>query len=395
MKERKCDMNKNQVTRRQFIQTSSVGTTALLVGARQAVSANDKVRLGFIGVGGRGTQLLKYCTRIPDYEFVAICDKRSERVERAVNISKSENQNPKSYTDFEKMLEQEQLDGVIVATEVGNHAEVVIPVLEAGLNCFSEKPIEANVEKVDQVVKAARKAKGIFQVGFQRRYNPTFHKTIEAAQSDLLGNITFLQGHWYFSGGVGGWVINVDMSGGKLVEQACHHMDVMTWVMNAHPVTCQAMGLVTQPKSSLPDRVTHYAEDHSSLNFQFPDGTVLTYTHFSFMPHQFFTEKLWVMKDEGLIDLPQGLVYRRKSGQETEPERIAKATDYYEGTYEELAAFADHIRRQEKPLSNVETARIATLTALMGHQAMYNRDRKQYEPSQITWEDLGTTTDLS
>ena len=76
-------MNKNQVTRRQFIQTSSVGTTALLVGARQAVSANDKVRLGFIGVGGRGTQLLKYCTRIPDYEFVAICDKRSERVERA------------------------------------------------------------------------------------------------------------------------------------------------------------------------------------------------------------------------------------------------------------------------------------------------------------------------
>ena len=60
-------MNKNQVTRRQFIQTSSVGTTALLVGARQAVSANDKVRLGFIGVGGRGTQLLKYCTRIPDY----------------------------------------------------------------------------------------------------------------------------------------------------------------------------------------------------------------------------------------------------------------------------------------------------------------------------------------
>ena len=138
-------------------------------------------------------------------------------------------------------------------------------------------------------------------------------------------------GHWHFSGGVGGWVINVDMSA-ETAEQACHHMDVMTRD-ECSSVTCRAMGLVTQPKSSLPDRVTHYAEDHSSLNFQFPDGTVLTYTHFSFMPHQFFTEKLWVMKDEGLIDLPQGLVYRRKSGQETEPERIAKATDYYEGTY--------------------------------------------------------------
>src|SRR5690606_4149158 len=121
------------------------------------------------------------------------------------------------YTEFEKLLEKENLDGCIVATEVGNHAKCVIPVLESGIHCFSEKPMESNVEKVDAIVKAARKAKGIYQVGFQRRYAPGFQEAIKFIHDGKLGKIRLMQGMWQWDWSVGGWVGDADMSGGELV----------------------------------------------------------------------------------------------------------------------------------------------------------------------------------
>ncbi len=386
-------MKRSNISRRNFVHTSTIAASALLMGQSQkAVSANEKVRVGFIGVGGRGTTLLKNVLRVPDYQVVSICDLRQERVDRAVEIARVEGQEPNPYNDFELMLENEELDACICATEVANHAKVVIPVLEAGLHCFSEKPMESTVEKVDAIVKAARKAKGIYQIGFQRRYNPVFHTTIKAAQDDTLGGITFLQGHWYFPWPVRGWVLDVDMSGGKLVEQACHHLDVFSWVQkNQNPVVCHAMGTITVDHEK---HYPHMAEDHSSLNYQFADGKILSYTHFSYMPEKFFAEKLWVMKDEGIVDLNKGLLYPNDA-KENDPEeiRIAAETDFYEGTYDQFVSFARHIRNNETPNNNVETGRVSTLMAIMGHQAMYNRNQASYEPSQIRWEDLGSTTD--
>lgn len=386
-------MNEQTPNRRTFVKQTSVAAMTALSASR-VIAANEKVRIAHIGLGGRGTTLLKNILRIPDFEIVALCDLRQDRLDRAMGVCGEEGRKPKTYTDFESMLEKEQLDGVICATEVANHAKVVIPVLEAGLNCFSEKPMDATVEKVDAIVKAARKAKGIYQVGFQRRYNPTFHEGIKLAQSNQYGDIMFLQGHWFFSGGMGngGWVRNVDMSGGKLVEQACHHMDVFTWVMNDHPIQCQAMGRITFDHIR---NVEHLSEDHSSLNFYFKNGVILSYSHFALLPPQFNNEKLWVMKKDGLLSLNEGIAFERKDPKTGDPKQYAEETDYYKGTYDEFVGFARHIRNGEKPLSNVETARISTLTALMGHQAMYNRAKQQYEPSMIEWKDIGTTTDLA
>ena len=383
-------MPKNQLTRREFIQTSTATTAALVLGdGKRAVAANDKLNLGFIGVGGRGTSLLKYATRIPDFNIVSICDLRPERRERGIAIAEEEDHKPTGYADFLKMYETERLDAVVVATEPANHGKCVIPALERGLNCFSEKPMDTTVEKVDALVRAARKAKGVYQVGFQRRYNPTFLTTIALAHSETFGRVTFLQGHWHFGGKPGGWVLDVDISGGRLVEQACHHLDIMTWVMKGHPLTCNAMGAATVPRTAPP---VHKSEDHSSLNFEFEGGVILSYTHFSCMPGVMQGEKLWAFKEEAVIDMAQGM---RHSIYVKGDERIAEATSYSQGEREQLECFARHIRNGETPNSNVETARISTLTALMGRKAMYNREKGQFEPSQITWKDVGTTTDLA
>ena len=380
-------MGDGRLDRRGFLKASTASTAALVMNTGvRAVAANDKINLGFVGVGGRGTSLFKYVCRIPDYRVAAVCDLRPERIERALGIAEEADQNPKSYNDYEKMLDTEKLDAVVVATEVANHGKCAIPALERGLHCFSEKPMDCTVEKVDAIVRAARKAKGIYQVGFQRRYNPTYLKAIDIAQSEEYGDITFLQGHWYFGGKPGAWILDVDMSGGRLVEQACHHMDVMTWVMQGPPLTCQAMGAVTVPRTAPP---VHLCEDHSTLQFEFPNGVILSYTHFSCMPRAMQGEKLWAFKEDAVIDMAQGMVHPIREG---EVKHVAESTNYYNGEREQLESFAKDMRTGQKPNSNVETARIATLTALMGHQAMYNRQKRKYEPSQITWEDIGSTT---
>jgi len=379
---------KNLIHRRNFMRTA--GAAALSAGVYNRVSgANDRVILGQIGAGGRGQTHLKILTHVEGVTMGAVCDLRDDRIEQAMNICQDFRPETKPYKDFRQMLEKEKLDGVIVATEVGNHAKCVIPVLEAGLNCFSEKPMDCTVEKVDQIVKAARKAKGIYQIGFQRRYAPGFQAAVKAVHDGIIGDITFLQGQWQWTWSVGGWVGDVDMSGGELVEQACHHMDVMQWVMKGqHPIRCAAMGNITRPTQTPPE---HNSEDHSAVMYEFPGGVIYSYTHVFYACEEFTGEKLWVYGQKGGVDLVQSVKYPRPNmGEKKQLGEPAPSWEY--GTPNELEAFLHHIRNNEKPLSNEETGRISTLISLMGRQAMYKRKTKTFEPAIVTWNELGSTT---
>ena len=373
------------------MQKSALGASALAVGmsgrARGAEGKKDEVVLAWVGVGGRGTTLLNKVLQLDGVRVGAVCDLKSDRVARAQRVAQKFQ--PKGYESFREMIEKEKLDGIVVATEVANHAKVVVPVLEAGIHCFSEKPMDATVENVDKITQAARKAKCLYQAGFQRRYSENFIKAMEKIHSGDLGKVTFLAGDWQFPSAVGGWVINVEISGGKLVEQACHHMDVMSWVMNnQHPLQCVGMGAITVEHPNPPK---YTAEDHSSVTFQYPGNVVFTYTHTSYAPQKWFAEKLWVYGEKWGIDLSKGELYT-PDGQTV---KLSEPSDYYVGTSEQLEDFADNIRTggKRKPNSNVETARVATLTAIMGHASFHNLATNTFEPRIIKWSDLGTTTD--
>ena len=380
-------MTQTSLSRRTFMQTTSAMAIALGT-PRKILGANDTIVLGVIGTGGRGRRLLKAITRIPAFRVGAVCDLIEDRMDLATEICEQYTPKVKKYTDFRRMLSREKLDACIVATEEGNHAKCVIPVLEAGLHCFSEKPTDVTVEKVDRVTLAARKAKGIYQIGFQRHYVPTFQKAIQHVHEGGVGKVTFMQGMWHWTGGVGGRYLDMDLSGSWFLAQACHHADVMAWVMNGPPLRCEAMGAITV---SHPDPPAHCAEDHSALIFQFPGNVLFSYTHLMYCCEEFTGEKLWVYAEKAGIDLPKGMKYPRPGM--GEPERLGEELpDWDAGTFKELEAFARHIRNNEKPLANAEVGRVSTLMGIMGGKAMYNRRKKTFESSIVTWEDLGSTT---
>ena len=377
--------------RRDFIRKSTIaGTSALWVGASSRIwGANDAVVLGMIGTGGRGQRLLKGLSNIPGYRVAAVCDLREDRVNRAREIGQETWPHINTYTDFHKLLEKEKIDACFIATEEGNHAKCVVPVLEAGLHCFSEKPVDITVEKVDLVVKTARKAKGIYQVGFQRRYVPGIRKAIDHVHDGKMGKVTFLQGMWQWTEGVSGRYLDMALSGCWFLAQACHHSDAMMWVMKDQPpLRCAAMGVITDQHENPP---AYCAEDHSALMFEFPGGVIYSYTHLMNCCQPFTGEKLWIYTEKGGIDLVTGIKYPRPGMGEPEPIG-EKSPDWDYGTYQELEAFAHHIRNHEKPLSNVETARLSTLMSILGWKAMYRWEKKKFEPSLVTWNDLGSTT---
>ncbi|MGI6456819.1 MAG: Gfo/Idh/MocA family protein [bacterium] len=378
-------MNRS-VNRRTFIKTTSIGASSLAFATRNhAVAANDEIVLGMIGTGGRGQRLLKAITNIPQYRVAALCDLREERVQQAAAICEQYKPAVTTYTDFRTMLEQEKLDACIVATEEGNHAKCAIPVLEAGLHCFSEKPVDTTVEKVQAVVKAATKARGIYQVGFQRRYVPSFQSCMKYIHEGQAGKVQFLQGMWQWMEGVGGRYLDLVESGGWFLAQACHHADVMSWVMQDQPpLRCSAMGAYLGSTTSLPEV---HSEDHAALMFEFPGKVIFSYTHIMNCCEPFSGEKLWVYAEKGGLDLRLGLHY--PLGTNPEPVQVGTGvTDWDEGTYEELEAFARHIQNHEQPLSNAHTASISTLIGIMGRKAMYNRRKNEFEPSVVTWEKL-------
>lgn len=379
------------VSRRSFL--AAAGASALAIGAPSRVlGANDEVVLGIIGTGGRGQTLLKQITNIPNARIAAICDLKEDRLNQAAEICADFKPAPKKYSKFEELLSKEKLDGCIVATEVGNHAKCVIPVLESGIPCFSEKPMDCSVEKVDAIVKAARKAKGFYQVGFQRRYAPAFQAGVGKIHEGAIGDVSFMQGCWHWEWEVGGgWVADIALSGGEIVEQACHHMDVMNWVMKGEkPLHCVAMGHISGEGRKL--KHEHESEDQSSVTFIYSNGAIFSYTHLFFLAEHFRDEKLVIHGKKGGIDLRGGKIYPRPKG---EPITFGEEITSWElGTDKELIAFVDQIRNNKKPLSDQETGRISTLMSLMAHKAMYDESKKLYEPKMVKWADLGTTTDL-
>jgi predicted dehydrogenase len=392
-----------KLSRRSFLKTSAAGASALafpsIVGPG-VLGKDDTVRIATIGCGGRGSRDMRALVAVPGARVIAVCELREERLKLAQEIAYTSKPTP--YKDYREMLDKEKPDGVTAIVEVQNHAKVVVPVLEMGFNCFSEKPLDNTVEKVDRMVETARKTGKWIQVGFQRRYIPGHRAVVEQIHKQELGKIYALQAHWHFSDAQG--PADADWDGGRLIEQAVHHMDVMNWVMNGqHPVRCVSIG--RPPLHGSNSKIAHLSEAGSATTFEFPGNVIFSYTHLMGVPgsigedegpsskpeeQNFINEKLWVFCEKGGYDITRGLRYVGKK-----KERVGKASQGYdEGTQEEWASFVDCIRTGRKPDSNHETARISTLMSLMGRQAMYDRESRSFTPRVTRWEDLGSKTDL-
>jgi predicted dehydrogenase len=192
-----------------------------------------------------------------------------------------------------------------------------------------------------------------------------------------IGQVLFLQA--YRNGGdlprKTPWYFDRTRSGDNIVEQACHIIDLMVWAAGSHPLRAYGSGGVNLFKNEPPGRTTM---DNYTVIFEFPDDIRLSFTQLYFDPPGFTGTKERVFGSLGAIDLAtaQFSELGKKSTR-----KIDSADAGKDSTYQSLAAFIDNARGKKKPLNNSDSARISTLTAMLGRKSIYER-------RVVTWDEV-------
>lgn len=184
-----------RLSRRSFVKSSAVIASSIPLSAltrSRAAGANDRIRIGVIGVGGMGTghvNSLVGKSEKENIQVVAVSDVYQRRVSRAKSICKGE-----GYMDYRRLLDRSDIDAVLIATPDHWHAKISIDALEAGKHVYCEKPMTHTVEQAIRVRNAARKHEQIFQVGPNATANDSYWKAYEAVAAGRIGKVTWAHG---------------------------------------------------------------------------------------------------------------------------------------------------------------------------------------------------------
>jgi predicted dehydrogenase len=189
------------------ITAAAAGLAASAVGAapasQDAAGANQRIRIGWIGCGGRGTNVARCFRESPDVQIVAACDVFQPQAERARTWLGPD---VAAYADFRRVLDRNDVDAVLIATPDHWHAAATVLACQAGKDVYVEKPLAHNVAEGRAMVEAARRHQRIVQTGMQQRSAAHFHRIREIVQSGQLGPVKFVR-IWNYSnltpGGIG------------------------------------------------------------------------------------------------------------------------------------------------------------------------------------------------
>jgi predicted dehydrogenase len=265
------------LSRRRFLHESTALAAAVAVAGPLAaqekkVSANAKVNLGVIGVGGQGSYNLH---NVAHENIVALCDVDSERGE--VVAARKTHSRAKFYQDFRRVLDHKDIDAVVIATPDHWHAIPAVWAMRAGKHVYCEKPLAHSVHEVRIMMDTAAKHRTVTQMGTQIHAGDNYRRVVEIVQAGVLGPVqrvhvwcakqpdrrklaktpvpvragldydlwlgpaparpydpAFLPFHWRW------WW---DFGGGILADMACHYMDLAHWALELRtPSTVAATG---------------------------------------------------------------------------------------------------------------------------------------------------------
>ncbi|MBZ5586013.1 MAG: Gfo/Idh/MocA family oxidoreductase [Acidobacteriia bacterium] len=180
-----------QVDRRNFLRGAGALTA---LSYSRVLGANDKIRLGAIGLGDRGTGDLGNFLRNPEIEVVAFCDIWGDKLDRARQRAPQ----AKTYADHHALLDNKEVDVVLLATPDHWHVPIAIDVLNSGRDLYVEKPLSLTPEEGPLVVKAARVNKRICQVGMQQRSGKHYLQAKqEYFDTGKIGKVTLSRTWWH------------------------------------------------------------------------------------------------------------------------------------------------------------------------------------------------------
>jgi predicted dehydrogenase len=273
-------------TRREFAVKAGIAATAFSYS--RVLGANDRVRMGYIGLGNRGDQVHDGFLEHGDQVTAAVCDLRDDYMDFAIRKSRA---TPKKYNDYRKLLEDKEVDAVAIATPDHWHALQFIDACRVGKDVYVEKPLSLTVVEGRRMVEVARETKRVTQVGIHRRSGKFLQEAAEFVRSGGIGHVTMARGFHIMNqwpNGIGSppdsnppseaewdawlgpapkvrynpnrtfynfrWFYNY--SGGQLTNFGVHYIDMLRWCLGKdYPQSVVAMGgkYVMKDNREIPD----------------------------------------------------------------------------------------------------------------------------------------------
>src|SRR5712691_2029968 len=193
--------------RRTFLKTAVSAGAAIIaaphiipssaLGKDGAVAPSERIVLGGIGIGNRGTYDLGCFLDQRDVQFVAVCDVKAARRTAVKNMTdqKYGNQDCDTYRDFRELLDRRDIDAVLIATGPNWHATAAMNATKAGKDIYCEKPCTKNISQSLILAETMRRTGRVFQAGTQRRNLPHFAFACELARTGKLGKLTKVFAH--------------------------------------------------------------------------------------------------------------------------------------------------------------------------------------------------------
>src|SRR5437016_45486 len=173
-------------TRRDFIKKTAAGAALLASASARVLGANDRVRIGMIGVGARGQDLLKQLLDVPNAQLVAIADIYSRRRDEAQHLVSG----IQTFADHQRLLDMKDLDGIIVASPLHLHARHFLDTISAGKDLYCEKTMTWSIAEADACLAAAKKSDRVIQIGLQHESSGALADTKKWIRDGRLGKIT-------------------------------------------------------------------------------------------------------------------------------------------------------------------------------------------------------------
>jgi len=185
-------MRQENPDRRQFLKAAGSAALTSATVAGNIRGANDRVNLGFIGVGRMGTGNIGFAAQVPGFEIVSLCDVYQPTLDAAVKKAKGLGYTGvKAQRDFREVLADKSIDAVSIATPDHWHAYMAIEALKAGKDVWVERPACVYVEEGIRMIQAARRYGSVVEGGAFERSGTLFRQARTILQRGDLGDITF------------------------------------------------------------------------------------------------------------------------------------------------------------------------------------------------------------
>ncbi|HXJ61558.1 MAG TPA: Gfo/Idh/MocA family oxidoreductase [Verrucomicrobiae bacterium] len=398
----------SRIPRRRFLQSAAASAAGLWLGAPQFLraqdgpSANDKLNIGVVGVGGQGGFSIGQLKSIAN--LVALCDVD----EQHLNAAAQQFPGAKTYRDFRRLIDQKDLDAIVVATPDHTHAVASVAALKSGRHLYCEKPLARTISEARIVTETARRLKRVTQIGTQIHAGTNYRRVVELIRSDAIGDVTEV--HVWVAAVYGGHDLykdtpevppNLDwklwlgpvpdhpyhpeyahfkwrnwwaFGGGSLADFGCHYMDLPFWALDLHhPVSAEAEGPPVHPHSTPPWLIVRYEFPARVYHGRHSPPVNLTWYHGGKYPESIGQERFDKWKSGVLFVGKKGQLIadygRHQLLPEKEFEGFAKPTPFIQNSVGHHLEWVHAIKVGGSTTCRFDYSGPLTETALLGNVA--------------------------